>query len=297
MDINISKKKVGIIYSGQMRSNSLSNSYNEDYIILDSINKNFLNTQFKNKYNYDIFFSVDDINIEKSKNFFKDNLKNIHITEKNWFMNNIKNQLIPYEYFYDKYLQINFEGCENHINSLYQYYRLYCGYELLKDYEQKNNIKYDYYIRIRPDIRVMQDINFLLDILENDIKEIIFEHEQLCIFTNKYEDIFNFIYYYGFFKNPVDKFNNIFNLFIKDFNGMVDDKISRYCPERQIIEYVNMLIKNNNKNFKKIFLGITYPSFCLLYRGSNNYAYISSYEEYLQKYPYHNKDYIINKLI
>jgi hypothetical protein len=49
------KKRVGILFSGQIRSNSLNPNYNNDNIILDSISQYFLNNQFKEKYNYDVF--------------------------------------------------------------------------------------------------------------------------------------------------------------------------------------------------------------------------------------------------
>ena len=155
------KKRIAILYSGQMRSNSLSDNYTNDDIILEATKEFFLNEKFNEKYNYDVFFSVDNINIEKTKKFFGEHLKNIHITEINWFMIPIHYQITDYQEIYNKYMEINFENCENHNNALYQYYRLYAAYKLAKDYEIKNNIKYDYYVRIRPDIRLMQYINIL----------------------------------------------------------------------------------------------------------------------------------------
>ena len=71
------KKRVGIIYSGQMRTNSLNPDYTNDNIILEATQKYFLNDEFKNKYDYDVFFSVDIINEEKAKEYFGDNLKNM----------------------------------------------------------------------------------------------------------------------------------------------------------------------------------------------------------------------------
>jgi hypothetical protein len=60
------KKRVAIIYSGQMRTNTLSDNYTSDNIILEATTKYFLNKTFKENYDYDIFFSVDNMNIEKA---------------------------------------------------------------------------------------------------------------------------------------------------------------------------------------------------------------------------------------
>ena len=47
---------------------------------------------------------------------------------------------------------------QNHENNIHQLYRLYYVYQLMKDYQQKNDISYDYIIRSRFDIRIDQNI-------------------------------------------------------------------------------------------------------------------------------------------
>ena len=69
-----------------------------------------------------------------------------------------------------------------------------------------------------------------------------------------------------------------------------------FCPERQIIEYIRSLVNENNELLQKICLGITYPSFHLLYRGVNNYGY-SSYTDNNVFLPYHSIDYIKTQLL
>jgi hypothetical protein len=287
----MNKKRVAILYSGQIRSNSLNDNYTTDTIILDSTKEFFLNETFNEKYDYDVFFSVDNMNIEKAKIFFGEHLKNIHITEVNYCMNPIQYPLTDYPEIYNKYMETDFKGCVTHSHAVYQYYRLYSAYKLAKDYENKHNITYDYYVRIRPDIRLMQDINPLFHIIETTSKEIIMEHEQLCIISKNYEHFFHFIYYYGFFTTPVDLYGSIFKHYTK--GGCMDcDNNTRFCPERQIIEYVYMIIAEKNQRFHDVFLGITYPSFNLLYRGDGLYGYVS-YEEYREKYPYNKIDDIL----
>jgi hypothetical protein len=288
------RKRVAIIYSGQMRSNSLSDAYVNDNIILEATSKYFLNESFGEKYDYDVFFSVDDINVEKAKSYFGEHLKNIHVTERNLLLSPIESSFLNFSEILNKYLSINFQNCRNHDIALYQYYRLHCGYLLSKDYQEKNNIVYDYYVRIRPDIRLMLDINSLFNILETTNKKIIFEHEQLCIFTKEFVEIFDFIKYYGFFNQRISNIH-IFDHLKKDEIVYDGDHVMRFCPERQIIEYVNFIINNKKYIFEEIFLGITYPSFNLLYRGNYQYGY-ADYNENEVYVPYHSLRYILNNL-
>lgn len=275
-----------------MRANSLNPHYTNDNIILEATSKYFINDEFKNKYEYDVFFSVDSIDIGKAICYFgEEHLKNIHITETDWFLYPIEDNLLNnYSHYHNEYLLNNdFKNCDNHIQALYQYYRMYHSYNLLENHKQKNNIEYDYLVRIRPDIRLMQDIMPLFHILETTNKKIIMEHEQLCILKYDLRDMFKLINYYGFFKTQINE--NIFKHFIKQPSDMLIDEICRFCPEKQFIEYLYYIIKNKNLIFKEVFTGITYPSYNLLYRGNGIYGYVN-YDSQLDWIPYNNINYI-----
>jgi hypothetical protein len=291
------KKRIAIIFAGQIRSNSLSDNYTSDNIIIDSLKEYFLNNEFNEKYDYDVFISTDNINIEKAKLFFGDNLKNIYFYETKWFLNEIEEDIIEYNFFKEKYLKTDFGDYPNHIEALYQYYRIYCGYLLSKDYEKKNNIKYDYYVRIRLDIRLMQDLNSLFDIIETTNKKIIIEHEMLVIISKEFEEIFNFINYYGYFTDDIHTFDSKYSYYVRDFHRVNQDtnnKYVKFSPERQVLDYIEMIIIKNNKNFEEIFLGITYPSFSAMYRGNGNYGYL--YNDIDLFKPYQSIEYIKNKI-
>jgi hypothetical protein len=272
------KKKIAIIFSGQMRENSLGSS--NDSTILDSYNKYFFNNLFKESYDYDVYFSVDQINIEKTTEYFGLNLKNINLTEKSYYMNKIDN-VIDYDYFHQKYLNRDFKGCETHSHEIYQYYRMYCGYKMAK-YEDN----YDIYIRIRPDSRIMQDINILLNEIEKGTK-IICEHEQLCILTNEMEEMFNLIDNYGNYdsiisnpKENIKRYKHLQRYELPSDGTFNTEKIMMFCPEKQFMDHVFYILNKNNIS-EHLFLGLVYPSFNLLYRGNNHYAY---YSEYLGQY-------------
>ena len=268
------KKRVGIIYSGQMRSNSLNPDYKEDTVILESTIKHLLNPEFEEKYNYDVFFSVDTIDIPKAKEYFKDHLQNVHLTESDWYMYKIEETIPDFSSFYDNYLQIDFKGYVNHSHALYQYYRMFCGYKLLKDHETKENKYYDYLIRIRPDLIIMQDIMPLLNILETTTKKIIMEHEQLCILTRDFEKVFHLIEYYGIYNERFDPKNS---MRIKHFfqnKILFGDDIMVYSPEKQFIEHIYQISLDKKLDWKDVFIGITYSSYVLLYRGNGLYGYL-----------------------
>jgi hypothetical protein len=268
------KKRVAILYSGQMRSNSLNSNSNKDDIILQSTSNYFLTDDFKEKYDYDVFFSVDNIDIDAAKQYFGENLKNINITESDYYMTPIDDKILPYEYFHNKYLNsYNFLGFNNHIQALYQYYRMYNAFNLCKNYKKEMNINYDYLVRIRPDIRIMQNVMPLFELLETGGKKIIMEHEQLCILDSSLEDMFEFINYYGNFTEPMGKNWDIYRSLTR--TGVhYENQITLFAPEKQFIDYIYFLFNKKGLCFIEDFLGLIYPSFNLLYRGDNVYAHI-----------------------
>jgi len=258
------KKRVAILYSGQTRCNGLNSTYTHDDFILESTKKYLLNDEFKETYDYDVFFSVDTLDVQKARELFGEHLKNIHFTETNWCMNPVP--ILSYQGFYDKYCSTDFKHCDNHIHGLYQYYRLYCVYQLL-------DTEYDYYIRIRPDLRLMMNLMPLLHRLESDEKlHLIMEHDHLFLTDRLFVPLFKFIEKIGSFTEEVDVHNPIFKHLVKG-GSLTCDKTTRFCPERQLVEYVREIVQNNDMQWNEAFLGIIYPSYYLMYRGLGQYGY------------------------
>jgi hypothetical protein len=79
--IHCTKPRIAILLTGQMRANSMNPEYLADTIIHDSIRIHFLNTEFTDRYDYDVFISTDKISLKKAYEFYGNNLKNVHITE------------------------------------------------------------------------------------------------------------------------------------------------------------------------------------------------------------------------
>ena len=292
-------KKIAIMFVGQIRTNGLSKNYSEDNKILDSINNFLLNDNFKSLYDYDIFISTDEIDIEKTKLYFGEHLKNVNITENNWYYNDLTVEVQSYDYFYNMYLKrIQHFSYNSSIGSFYQNYRIYCSYKMILDNEKKTNTNYDYYIKIRLDSRIMQDIMQLILLIDEKQKKICMEHDHLIIVNSEYKEIFNFINFIGSYQHKIDNSDGLLNYFFRDTfydtnsNFMLfNNDVYFFCPERQIIEYIRYLINKNNNIVKDIFLGITYPSFELVYRGNNSYGY-SDYSNDKIFEPYHSIEYI-----
>ena len=174
----ITKKKIAICFSGQARENGLG--YNtvddlSDYLkenclhdILESYEKNFFTSEFKENVDYDIFIATDNINIEKTLQFFgKDNVKNVYLYDDNYYLNPIESKLNSIE-FYTKRLYENITD-RNYIiypTLIPQYHKLAACFELLTNY--KNAYEYDYIIRSRLDVVYTYEIyNFIRELINN----------------------------------------------------------------------------------------------------------------------------------
>lgn len=280
------RPRIAIIYSGQMRSNSLNEEYIQDKYILDSTTKYFLTPEFSSKYDYDIFISTDTISVDLANDFFGDHLKNIHITETNWFLNKCDKKILDWNFFLEKNNKNDYSGYQDHSNALYQYYRMYCAYKMMRDYMIKTDTNYDYLIRIRPDLLFMQPIIMpLLNLLETTNTKIIQEHEQLCIMKYELKNIFKYVNFYGTYRDPLSKKQGIYHFLANDKNALHhninrDSRVMFFAPERQFVDHVYYVMEKANMNFYEEFIGITYSTCHVLYRGNDTYGYISNIKDW-----------------
>jgi len=141
-------------------------------------------------------------------------------------------------------------------------------------------------VRIRPDIRLMQDINPLFQLLETTNKQIIMEHEQLCILTAEFEDIFKLVEQYGLHNREIGVDRHIFAHFIKQESDMNIEHACRFCPEKNFMEHIDFIVNEKGLCLRDVFVGISYSSYNLLYRGGGSYGHVN-YDENTWK-PYHS---------
>jgi hypothetical protein len=166
-NVNNKRKKIAILFSGQMRTNSLGTNTTNNNLIVDSISKHIINDELKNKYDYDVFISTDNTQIHKCKDFFGKNLKNIHCFDINFFMNNIKNQIPSYNKLFHLYMNRNYNNYSIYPNTVWQFYRLYDCYNMMCNYQSVNN--YDYIIRARLDTVFQKNIVPKIEELDSNI--------------------------------------------------------------------------------------------------------------------------------
>ena len=259
IDTTSTKPRVAILMFGNMRYNSLNPDYTADNIILDSVKMHFLNDEFKSKYDYDVFISTDKISLDKAFEFYGNNLRNVHITETNEYLHQCRSNIPDYTYFRDNYLKKDFKRLPNFIDSIFQYYRLYCTYNMMTNFMNDNNIKYDYIVRTRPDSRIMQPIVPIFNTLNNsdDIK-LFTEVEQLIISKFQFHDIFKFICYYGDYFGHKDQVNGN----------------NTFSPEGQYFAHIGSTLKNNGGfHYPKSVIIMRPGNYNILYRGNGVYGY------------------------
>ncbi len=166
------KPKIAFCIVGQVRTNSCVSDYSQDEYMKEFWDNNIFNTELKENYDYDVFISCDkNINIEKTKSYFGNHLKNIHIinddnTDSEYYMVPIKNKLPSLDDMFKN--NEKYKNKDNYfINSISQYYKLYDSYNLLENNSNINN--YKYIIRMRFDILFDYDIINILNDINNDL--------------------------------------------------------------------------------------------------------------------------------
>ena len=288
------KPRIAFLISGQMRSSSLHPSIN-DTTIIDSWTSNIFTETFKSKYDYHVYISTDSISNEKARVYFEDHLINTHITERDEYLENWNINKMPYDYYHKIYEKIDYGGHMNFIYAAYQYYRMYCAYKMMKEYIKRNGVEYTYIVRLRPDSQMMQDIITLFNILETTEVQFITEHEQLCIMTYKLKGVLKLVKYFGSYIDSVYK-KNIYNFMTRTIPAIFDERVMMYAPEKQFIDHVYYTITGLNLDFFKVFLGIRYPSYNMLYRGGGTYGHIIDNSILISYKPFDSNETILNKI-
>jgi hypothetical protein len=268
------KPRIAFLFCGQSRSNSLNSNYSADTIILDSYKQFLFTDAFESRYEYDVFFSVDSIDIDLAKNFFGDHLKNIHFTESGFLLHEITTDLSSYDTYLSDYRERTKylpEYC-NYENTLYQYYRLRCAFMIMKS----ENIQYDYIVRMRPDMRIIKNMITMFDEIESNDLKIIMEHENICIMKPELEDLCRIIEFYGMYTEDTNLKKEIYRHLTHSpeligYHG--DNALICLCPEKQLLDHIYYIFKLKKFDFSRSFRGIRYPEYNAIYRGNGKYGY------------------------
>ena len=190
------KKQVAIIYNGQIRTNPLSvRPHGRGSEILNSIKEHFLNDEFKEEYDYDVFVSTDNLDVQAANEFFENRLVNVALWEERKILHPISSPMPDHSKLYGKFQSIDFQGYPSHSNQYHQYYRASLAYQMIIDYQKK----YDYFIIIRPDLKFQKSILHIFQELENG-RKVFMEHNLFSVASFEMIDVyFELAHRYGEF--------------------------------------------------------------------------------------------------
>jgi hypothetical protein len=195
--------------------------------------------------------------------------------ETDWYLHKCRHSIPEYKYYHDKHINKGYNI--HYLAYLYLPYRLYCAYNLMKNYMIDTNTQYNYIINIRPDVRLMENLIPLFNILDTTNIQVISEHNMLTILKYKVRKICKLINYYGIYTENINILPSIYLFYSRtdEFDG--NDPKHTYTSEKQFIDHVYTILSINNYNLNDSFIGITYPSYNVLYRGNGIYGYIDNY--------------------
>jgi hypothetical protein len=241
---NINDNIVAILIFGQVRTFISPDIYNSL--------KYELNKLKENNIKYHVFFYIEPSSMyDKSKKINVPNLEHISKNKIRDIINNITNNYSLL--FYDikdilSEIPIILNISNTGINSYYiQYYLLYKTYKQVIEYENKNNIKFKYIIKSRPDFQykksIIQFLNF--DSLDNTFY---FQSDILFILPRHLSEVINNIIYIlvsspniNIFKNKLQKIDHY--IFHKKNSILIKNKHNEYLLNLHLIipSYLKLL--------------------------------------------------------
>jgi hypothetical protein len=250
-------KKVAILFAGESRTNSLSNNKYTTEMITDSYKKYFFTDSFRHSYDYDIFICTDDINIEKTLNFFGNvRVKNIYLMNTQKHLYSVNNEIHSFDFVLNNCKKMHVEEHKFHENGLHQFYKCYVAYSILSNYNQE----YDYIIRSRLDVEIMHDVQTQIETLEkNDSAKIISAWDTFAIgkpdIMNEYLSIINKFGSFNFSKSNHVFTRNIIS--IEKYNEMKRNKREwAYSPEIQLFECLFEYCAKHNYVIDDTIIGV-----------------------------------------
>lgn len=262
----LSHKKIAILVCGQIRNSNLGNeSYCNDNTFSNDFKKYIINESNLSEYYINIFFSVNNINKNKLNDLCGNNLKGLieldyEFADPEIDINQLKNNYYNY-YNNRKNNPEKYPLCKTlspRDTYVYKFYKVYCAYKLMINYENKNNIRHDYILLLRPDNSFNYPINFNY-IIENNLELMnTWDH----IFLGKYNIMChycNLVFCYGIYNlgEKMYKQEYVSNIIPPNDNYNYYTYINKWScwsesPEVQTVEHIVKYCIENNINFDKL---------------------------------------------
>jgi hypothetical protein len=242
------------LFSGQSRCFPFSHNENKSSDILKSYNEFIFTSNFKNKYDYKIYFTTDDLHLENTFSYFGiNNIGNIHLLDTNYYLKKINKNIDNLENYFDKYNNKDWTNHAKYDNSIHQHYKLLDCYNLLNEDIYHNDIDIDnckYIVRLRFDTCFTANILDIISLLENNSKLEI----AMCwdLFAIGKPEIMKC--YCNGLNNNYGNYNYDIDLSYLEKIPIWDDYLTTgkyqwtYAPERQLFEMIFEYYDKNKKN-------------------------------------------------
>ena len=244
------KPTIVFLFSGNSRTSPFAKD-TESNNILESYNKYIFTEDFKRYYNYKVYISCDDLHLDKTINYFGNNLGNIHLTDTNYYLYKTTNEIKDINVYMDKYNNRNWSSHIKYENSIYQHYKILDSYKLFEN----DNINCDYIVRLRMDTEIRTNIIYILDKFKDSKLELLMDWDLFAIgkpeimkiyctgLDNKYGE-------YSY-KTRVGKEVPV----MSDYHQLERRKWT-YAPERQLFEMIFEYYINKNDDINTRILSI-----------------------------------------
>ncbi len=261
----INKPKIAFCIVGQVRGNSCVSDYNKDQYIKDFWDEYIFNDELEKNYDYDVFISCDEkININKTRQYFGEHLKNIHIiddagNDTGYYLKHVKKKTLNMNKLLEN---ISVENNEKYIKYIPQYYKLYDCYNLLNNYININD--YNYIVKLRFDILFKYNIIDMLNYLNNNKNvQIYMNWDMVAIGKPKimehYLNLFKSYYNYDITKQKHNMEKGITGS--KELYYTLDDK---YKPEIILYEHIYKYCNDNKLIIDNIIKKIPLKEICFV---------------------------------
>jgi hypothetical protein len=244
------KKKIVFLFSGNARTfpfNIISEKRSKN--ILESYNQFIFTENFKEKYDYDVYITTDDIHLENTIEYFSENhIKNIHLLDTNYYLKT-KSNTKEVEYYLNKYNEKDWTNFDKHEGSIHQHYKILDCYNLAKENGSLENV--DYIVRIRMDTVIKKDIQEIISMIESSSEiEIVIDSDLFALgkpsIMEWYCNGLNNNYGNYNFEVPVPDTFPVMETYLTN-----DKKRWTYAAERQLFEMLYDYCHKNNLDINK----------------------------------------------
>jgi hypothetical protein len=159
------KKKVVFLFSGNARTSPFTlEKGKRNKSILESYQKYIFTDSFKEKYDYDVYITSDNIHLEDTIRYFSENhIKNIHLLDNQYYLTH-NSDTKDVQYYLNKYNEKDWREYDKYEGSIHQHYKILDCYELAKKNNSVQNC--DYIVRVRLDVAFQKSIEDIIRMIE-----------------------------------------------------------------------------------------------------------------------------------